>query len=228
METTDAEGKVIPVWQRTPREETIGVRLKSDGDTVVHSVPNSGGLQLHVVQRPVAAEGFDNLLPAGTQSISIFLVNTRPPNNDQPDSAYVFQPEIEVHSVRGFVPRPNPRGSRATEWDDEVADLHYADAPEYATGHGVSADWRLTNSRCHQLNTAWIPSAEVEKTVTRDIEGVELSMDILGMLETGTAAETALGSLVVAYREWISERRKDVASLTGKRRETAEELLRFA
>ncbi len=39
--------------------------------------------------------------------------------------------------------RPDLRGARgsgADDWDERVADLHYAATPEYATGHGVSAE----------------------------------------------------------------------------------------
>lgn len=65
-----------------------------------------------------------------------------------------------------FVPRPDLRGVQAAEWDEQVSDLHYADTPEYATGHGVSAEWEIVNGACRLLRSAWIPSAEVEKTAT--------------------------------------------------------------
>ena len=146
----------------------------------------------------------------------------------EPDLAYAFQPEIEVRSDRPFVPRPDLRGARAAEWDEQVADLHYADTPEYATGHGVSAEWEIVDGACHLLRTAWIPSAEVEKTATVDVPGVELSMEALGALADGAAAEAALRPLVTQYRSWIEARRAGIATLQGARRETAEELLRFA
>ena len=109
-----------------------------------------------------------------------------------------------------------------------MADLHYADTPEYATGHGVSAEWDIVDGRCNVLRTAWIPSAEVEKTETMAPEGVELSMDGLGALEDGTAARIALTPLVEQYRAWIKGCGTDIASLAGTRRDTAEELLHLA
>ena len=127
-----------------------------------------------------------------------------------------------------FVPRPDLRGAQAAEWDDQVADLHYADTPEYATGHGVSAEWEIVDGACRLLRSAWIPSAEVEKTATVDVPGVELSMEALGALADGAAAETALRPLVDQYRAWIETRRPIIATLQGSRRETAEELLRLA
>ena len=133
-----------------------------------------------------------------------------------------------MRSDRPFVPRPDLRGARAAEWDEQVADLHYADTPEYATGHGVSAEWEIVDGACRLLRTAWIPSAEVEKTATVDVPGVELSMEALGALADGAAAEAALRPLVAQYRAWIEARRAGIATLPGARRETAEELLRFA
>ena len=223
------DGKPMSIWQRQPHEEAVAVSLSAtNGDSVVHDVPGSGGLQLFVVERQITSEGLEEHIPKGTRSVSIFLVNHRAPVNDPPDLAYAFQPEIEVRSDRPFVPRPDLRGARAEEPDEQVADLHYADTPEYATGHGISAEWEIVASTCHLLRTAWLPSAEVEKTDTVDIEGMELSMEALGALVDGAATEVALRPIVLNYREWISARRADLASFSGVRRETAEQLLRFA
>src|SRR5439155_1216473 len=170
-------------------------------------------------------------LPQSTRSVSVFLVNNRTPvapEQGEPDLAYVFQPELEVRGDRPFVPRPDLRGVRAAEWDEQVADLHYADTPEYATGHGVSAEWEVVDDACHLLRTAWIPTAEVENTATVDVPGVELSMEALGALPDGAAAEAALRPLVAQYRGWIEARRAGIATFQGARRETATELLRFA
>ena len=166
-----------------------------------HPVPDSDGLRLHVVERPINIEGRTEI-PAGTRSVSVFLVNRRRPDRDDPDLACAFQAEIEVRGERAFVPRPNLRGARAEDWDEQVADLHYADTPEYATGHGVSADWEVVDGACRKLCTAWIPSADVEKTETAEMPGVELSMDALGALPNGRAAEAALRPLVDQYRAW--------------------------
>jgi hypothetical protein len=227
-EIEGADGKPISVWQRRPCEETVEVMLPRSGDPATPDVPGSGGLQLHVVERPIVAEDLEAHIPKGTRSVSVFLVNHRDPVKDEPDLAYGFQPEIEVRSERPFVPRPDLRGARGGDWDEQVADLHYADAPEYATGHGVSVEWEIVDGACRLLRTAWIPSAEVEKTAPVEVAGVELSMETLGTLADGTAAEAALRPLVLRYREWIAARRADLGSLTSNRRATAEELLRFA
>jgi hypothetical protein len=198
-EIEGADSKPMSVWQRQPREATVPVALAGVSEPVVHRVPDSGGLQLHVVERSISAEDLEEHIPQGTCSVSVFLVNHRPPvKKDEPDLAYAFQPVVEVRSDRPFVPRPDLRGTRAAERDEQVADLHYADTPEYATGHGVSAEWEIVDGACRLLRTAWIPSAEVEKTATVDVPGVELSMEALGRLADGAAAETPCTDLCAA------------------------------
>ncbi len=228
IEIEDKDGKQISVWQREQREESVTVTLKGSITPITLDVPNSKKLQLHIVDRTVATENLQEHIPLGTRSVSVFLVNRRSPNKDNPDVVYAFQPELEVLGKEPFVPRPDPRGAIAEDWDEQVADLHYADTPAYATGHGVSAEWEMTDDTCRLLRTAWIPSAEVEKTETVAIESVELGMDALGTLADGSAAEAALQPLCTQYRAWIKARRAEVVQLSGKRKETAEELLRLA
>ena len=226
-----ADGSRTTVWQRTPREVALSIRMEGTAGLVAHAVADSGGLELNVIERPIVANDLTgSLLPAGTRSVSCFLVNRRTPDSRQPDCAYAFQAEIAVEADHGFVPRPDLRGARATEWDDQVADLHYADAPEYATGHGVSAEWALVDGTCRRLRTAWIGTAEVEKTQTAMVPGVELSMEALGRLTGGSAAEQALAPLVEQYLDWIAVRRQEVATglLQDQRRDTAEQLLNAA
>lgn len=223
--------KAIPIWRRLPREATAVVLLAGPASPAVHDVPGSDGLQLNVVERVISADDLADHIPVGTRSISLFLVNHRTPvdaDEGDPDPAYAFQPELDVRCEQSFVPRPDLRGAQAAEWDEQVADLHYADTPEYATGHGISAEWDVVDGACHRLRTAWIPSAEVEKTETVPLAGVELSMDALGKLSDANAVETALSPLVTQYRAWIDTQRKNTGGFKNARLETAQELLRFA
>ena len=228
-EVEDAGGKSESFWRRRTNERVVPVALPPAGGRRPdgHEVPDSGGLSLHVDQRPIDTEGLAGI-PEGTRSVSVFLVNGRAPDDANPDRAYAFQAGIEIRGRRPFVPRPDPRGARAADWDERVADLHYADTPEYATGHGVSADWDMVDGACQTLRTAWIPGADVEQTKTAGVPGAELSMDALGTLPDGGAAETALGPLVERYRAWIERRRAEIATLPEARGDTAAELLRLA
>lgn len=224
------DGQPQTVWQRQPQRRTLEWALNgADGAHRSQAIPDSGGLELHLVERKITAAELEEHLPAGTRSISVFLVNNRQPNQPAPDEAFVFQPELVVTADRPFVPRPDLRGIDPADWDEQVADLHFADRPEYATGHGVAAEWEVVEGACRRLWTAWIPAAEVEKTVADiSIAGLELEMEGLGALADGSAAEAALGPLVVAYRDWILNQRAEAVRMTNRRRETALELLRFA
>ena len=224
------DGGRLDVWQRHPQQRNLPVTL-SEGVSGF-SVPESGGLGLHVVVRPVDASRLP-AVPAGTRSVSVFLVNNRraPSGADDAGSAdqsYVFQAEIEVTAGEPFVARPDPRSAQARDWDDRVADLHYANEPEYAAGHGVSADWEVLDGRCRLLRTTWIPNATVAKTETAEVPDAQLLMDTLGTLADGKAARAALQPLVDHYRTWIAARHVELGSLVGVHRDTAEELLRRA
>jgi len=227
-EIAGEDDKPVPIWQRQPREERVAVALAGVAEPVPYDVPGSGGLQLFVIERSLVTTDLEEHIPAGTRSVSVFLVNHRTPVKGEADAAYVFQPEIEICGDRPFVARPDLHGTRAAEWDEQVADLHYADTPEYATGHGVSAEWEIVDRKCRRLCTAWIPSAEVEKTATVKVPGVELSMAALGELVDGDAVKAALGPLVEEYRSWIGQRQAELGLLKAPRRETAEGLLRYA
>lgn len=229
-EPPEGEDPVDPirVWQRTARDEHVTVVLgDKPGVLVEQPLPDSHGLQIHTLERPVATSGEQDI-PAGTRSVSVFLVNKRKPDSDQPDRAYAFQPEIAVSCELAFVPRPDLRGATADEWDELVGDLHYADTPEYATGHGIAADWEVVDGVCRVLRTRWIPKAEVEKTVTAPIADVELSMSALGELADGDAVRAALSPLVAHYRGWITTQQAAASSLPGKRGETAGQMLFLA
>ena len=217
-------------WQRTPREESVRVALPATtGDPRPHLVPNSDGLTLHAVARPVNAASFAGRIAPGTRSVSLFLVNDRIASSDRErDEAFAFQAEIEVRSTIPFVPRPDPREVSGDDWDERVADLHYAHSPEFAAGHGVSADWELVDGACRVLRTTWTPSAEVEKTETFDPPGAVLDMQALGALAGGAAAEAALSPLVAGYRTWLDDQHAGLGGMTGERREVAEQLVRLA
>ena len=227
----DENGKTNSVWQRKACEVVVPLALTGTNETRIQEIPDSSGLQLHMVERVVTADGLRAHIPDDARSVSVFLLNNRSPiepGAGEPDLAYAFQPELEVSCDSPFIPRSDLRGALAEDWDEEVADLHYADTPSYATGHGVSAEWETVHKTCHLLRTAWIPSAEVEKTETAAIEGVELSMDKLGSLQDKASVLTALKPLVEKYSAWIEKRQVDADNLSGKRLNTCKELLRNA
>ncbi|HUY32603.1 MAG TPA: DISARM system helicase DrmA [Pirellulales bacterium] len=227
-----AEGKTGPAtWRRIDRQQEVTLDLPDDtqqpSETVV---PASLGLRLALSVRGVRGSGDDLELPAGTRSVSVFLVNRRrPAADDVRDEAFAFQAELEVASREPFVPRPNVRSLESNDWDERVADLQYRDAGEFAVGHSVASTALLeSDGSCRRVRTCWIPAAEVERVAPADIGGVTLSMDALAQLDNGDEAQSQLGSFVSQYREWIEAQRQKLPSSQARRLETAEELLKRA
>ena len=226
--STEGGNELLDRWQRTPCEATVSLDLPADDSPTHLPVPDSRGLEVHVVARTMDADRFAGKISQGTRSVSVFLVNARAPAEaDRRDEAFVFQAEIEVRSDVPFAMRPDLRPVSGDNWDEQVADLHYADVPEYASGHGVAATWEVRDGACRTLRTDWTPIAEVEKTEPlTDLAEAELDMAALGRLADGECARTALMPLVSRYREWIDAHA--FGKLPDQRREVAGELLRRA
>ncbi len=195
-------------WKRSPRQEilTLSLDWHDRGKVAAQkvAVPNSDGLQLVLTRRTVQASAG---LPAGTHSISIFLVNHRAPKPDRErDRAYVFQTRLSVESAAEFVPRPNPRGQSGDDWDEAVADLQYRHDYEYAVGHNVSAIAQLNpDNTCQHIRTAWMPTAAVEKVVAAAVPDIELGMEAIAAAPDAATVRNQIGGMVNAYARWIAQ-----------------------
>ena len=225
-----AAGEEVDAWAREPRDETVEIRLGGGRAARRHPVPGSGGLVLHTVERPIPTERLGGRISAGTRAVSVFLVNERPPAQDRRDAdgTYAFQARLSVECDPPFHPRPDLSRHSQADWDDEVAHLHYADTPAFATGHGVSADWTIERDECSQVRTTWIGRSQVEATEPCSVARAELSMRALGDLRDGAAAREALLPLIEEYRAWIADRADRPTALRKEHRPTAEELLKQA
>ena len=201
---TEAEsdpGARFPDWRRLSREAEVVVALQ-EGDPASKDIPDGDGLKVVVSVRPV---GDTDLVPADFRSVSVFLVNERQPAPDMTrDAAYVFQAEMSLHAEPHFVARPNLRGRHSDDWDERVADLQYADAMEYAVGHNISAVAVIDpDRRCRQVQTAWMPTADVEKVVPDNRAGVELGMEALAGAVSAEAIRDMVGPMITEYAAWI-------------------------
>jgi hypothetical protein len=228
-ESVDGDGgKKRSAWRRVPQRREVEIDVPpATPEPRSIEVPESGGLRIALSVRPVDGMG----LPAGTRSVSVFLVNDRRPvDRDDPrrDETFVFQAELRVRAAEPLVPRPDMRAHDTTDWDERVADLQCRDVFEWAVGHNVAAVAVVENGECRQVTTCWIPSAEVERVTPASVEGVELGMEALTKLGNVADARVKLGGIVERYRAWIETQRRTVATLTGKARETGEDLLRRA
>ena len=230
-----AVSKPTAGFRRTPREERVLLHVPNSGEPLATcEVPTSNGLSLVITARTVSSTAlFGGLLPVGTRSVSVFLVNNRNPNQRQGYSAFAFQTVLVLTSPDSFVPRPDLRGSQASalndDWDEKIADLHYRDLFEYAVGHGVSALAGLDEKNaCRTVVTEWLPQAEVERVEPSLLPEVVLSMEALGALADGRDATTKLQPLVAQYRAWISAQQGKLVGLCPQQTETAKLLLHNA
>jgi hypothetical protein len=221
-------GAAVIGWQRTDRIEALTLKLPTSQKPTERDVPHSDGLKVALSVRPVRdIPAFEGMVPRGTRSVSVFLVNRRKPAPDEVrDTAFAFQAALEVRCDEPFVSRPNLRGLESDDWDERVADLQYQDVCEFAVGHGVSTRAVLDEEgRCREVHTRWIPAAEVERVAPAPIEGVELRMEQLATLPDAAAARTALSALVTHYRDWLVRQKANVPAKPRRRKETATELL---
>jgi hypothetical protein len=217
----------VGTWQRTPRHAELTLPIQVREAPLELDIPDSKGLKLIVSVRPVSSE---NLVPPGTHSVSIFLVNQRhPASNRAPDAAHAFQTKLVIQTEDSFVPRPDLRGSNGEDWDERVADLQYRDDYEFAVGHNVSAIALVElNGVCQKVWTAWIPTADVEKVIASPLPEVELSMETLAAAPTLAALRDLLYPMIETYAEWITEQRGKAPSSPKHRAETASDLLNRA
>jgi hypothetical protein len=238
-------------WERTQRkvEEVVAVGAPT-AKPAISEVKGSGGLRLVTSVRAVGAKGatgtsdthladsfarlrsaapnLSQLVPEGTRSVSIFLVNYRRPAPDERrDEAFAFQARLILQMNEPFVSRPNLRGLELEDWDERVADLQYGDCYEFAVGHGVATNAREEGGKCNLVSTVWIPSAEVEKVEAATIPGVQLRMDALAAVETAAALRESLTPLLTAYAAWIEQQKGKLPS-DPRRRDVGEELLNRA
>jgi hypothetical protein len=191
-------------WRRVPREASVEIHLPAGTRPSSTDVPGGNGLRLVVSVRPVPSKG---MVPEGTRSVSVFLVNDRRPAPDlRKDEAFAFQAAMVLRSGVPLVPRPDQRGRDGSDWDDRVADLQYRDASEYVVGHNVSANAVLgPDGDCREVATTWIPVAEVEKVVPAHVEDVEFGMEALAGLQAADDVRAKVGPLVEAYLTWIAD-----------------------
>ena len=211
------------VWMRDPREATLSIPIPGDDGTDDIDIPASDGLEIHYVTRSVSGDD-----GARDRTVSTVLLNRRTPaNSDFPelrDRTYEFQPQMKARSELPFPHMPVILAFEGSDWDETIARLRYAGSPEHATCHGVSAEWDVTEGRCHSVRTVWIGRGAVHHTRTTEHEHLESSMRELGRTADGAAAEAMLTPLLAGYLEW-SDEQSDSWRPSRERAESAAQLL---
>ena len=191
-------------WQRIPQSATLEIPIRDSERPYSLDIPNGSGLQLVITCRPVQAQGF----PAGTRSISCFVVNYRTSRTQNKDADFCFQPQLSLHCPAGFQARRDPRGENSSDWDEAVASLQYRHDFEYAVGHNVSATAEIEDGNCTRIHTTWIPTTPVPLVRPAGIPDLQLEMEALAAAPDAAAIKQMLGSLVSEYRHWIHAQRQ--------------------
>jgi hypothetical protein len=192
------------LWQRVPQQAVIPVPIEESSEPHPIDVPGGSGLNLVVTCRPVCGNHF----PAGTKSVSVFLVNYRQGEKGERDTLFAFQTHLRLNCTEGFVPRTDPRGYSTNDWDEAVAALQYREDYEFAVGHNVSAVANnVEGIRCSEICTTWIPTAEVPRVAPAKLNNVKLGMEALADAIDAATIRGMIGPIVTGYRAWIAAQR---------------------
>lgn len=225
------ERKPTGEWKRSERNAVLRIPLPAQqAGPVSTPVPEMNGLEIVTSVRRVRSLEELPGLPAGTRAVAIFLVNRRTPEEEPAlkDRRFVFQATLVVQCSASFVPRPNPRGRQdGDDPDERIADLQYRDVMEFAVGHGTSTRCAIVEGACRSVQTTWLPTSEVERVEPASMDDVDLGMEALAGLETGSQVRESVGRIVGRYRSWIAGQRK-TAPQGGAQGEVAQELLHRA
>lgn len=201
-------------WQRQPQRATLTVNVEPQDEPVEVALPGGCGMSVVITSRLVKdSPRFDS----GTKAVSIFLVNYRPATSGDRDATFAFQTHLRLRCPEGFVPRPDPRGVSTTDWDDAVAAVQYRHDYEYAVGHNVSALVAMPKAgeRCTEVETTWIPVAEVPRVAPTSPQGVQLGMEALAQATDAATVRGMVGAIVTEYRAWIAAQRTVVMPNQG-------------
>jgi hypothetical protein len=208
----EPRGTVL-TWRRVPCSRTLTLAVPDDADALVAiALPGSGatarpggGLELSLRARPFRLRRADGT-EHDVRVLTVFLVNKRrePPPAFR-DLAFAYQVRVELACPTGFVAQHDLSRVRRDDWDDQLADLHYRDAPAYAAGLGCATEHECDpDGAVRRVRTTHLPRAAVERTVPGEVAGVPFGMDALAQLD-GDALAAALAPLVDTYAAWSAD-----------------------
>lgn len=166
-------------------------------------------IEAFAVSRP--HDGSESLLTVG-------VVNRTPgstPNH------FLFQVHLEV-TVKGGPGRilAYPEALRTVrDEEEESIDLLYRDVPTFAIGHGCAAGWDADRKtrECLAVRGEPLPAVDTPSITPQVFRrgGTELRVPMapLAGLVPGHDGVSALAEVIALYREWVSEREAEIATL---------------
>ena len=223
---------------RTPHVYDIDLSFEAGdfakGPQLLKRSESEVGLQATVtaMRRRMNAEDAD-----GPMAVTLMLQNTKKKGErivPTPDEC-IFQPEIRVVSEENgirFVAQEQIEAALRTglpsaeEEEEAGLALLYREKKSYASGHGVSVDWKIEPSAdgtgSGTITSEFVPTYEVpamnyelRETYIHKADG-ELSMKYYSDLVEVPASEklTKLEHLVTSYERWITEQEARCSSLS--------------
>lgn len=213
--------KARRIWRRVPMpamtERLELAQLSTEGVPV----RDSGGLRLagQVEDLPTIRG-----IAPGTRAVSVFLVNRRPADESPAfrDRGYVFQVELSLRCPEGFIARQD-RSGEGGDSDNQIADLQYREAYEYAVGHGIAIEVPEGQAQVQIVRTTWLPRHEVRRVIARAEKNVVVSMEKLAELKSSADVLAHLQHLPENYATWIAKQGE--IPLDSKDRDAAREQL---
>ena len=164
-------------------------------------------------------------------SITVMLVNSEKIGN-----GHIFQPNIKIESAEnsGLHFAEYSRFTDDAQFDEEEKslDLLYRKKLVYATGHGVSVDWKVDGEGNGCVFTEYLPSWEVPKIdlglrreteEERSVKDIALSMKYLSDLDnTEKATKIAdMESFIDCYGSWIDDLERESLTLSERYQDAA-------
>jgi hypothetical protein len=222
----DAPQRSKFVWRREQREGVVrGLDVSKKGpvaEVKLHPKAAPPGVRVEGLEdSDVCVQGVVYEIH-GQRAVSLFLVNQRQKGeqgDSEKDQQFLMQAQMEVRASDGsaaFLAKDGIELEQDGSEDPEaqVNDLLYRHAREFATGHGVAAEWDgLTSDgqAVTSVRTEFIPRFEVPKVIAADdiAGGAVLDMVKLSKLSDGESLFAALDPLVQQYEQWIVERREE-------------------
>jgi len=220
-EKAEVAGSSTNVWRRYQRDVLVdGVRVGTPG--AISRIPLSAssastGVVITGHDDPeIAIEGVVHDF-AGHRAVSLFLVNRRTKGalgDRSKDERWIYQPRLVVttsdrESV--FVAKDFKADPLSVDDDGEAATnaLLYRHAREFATGHGVAAEWDAPTEdgkRTTAVFTEFMPKHEVPLLIapSEQTGGATLDMKTLAEAATPDQLVKLLDPMVIAYEAWIA------------------------
>ena len=236
-ETGDGYDEDETEWNSSQRSKFIWRRETRQGVVRNLSVGNKGPLpevKLHSNHKAPAGVTVEGLTEEevciqgvvyeihGQRAISLFLVNQRPkgdPKDAEKDKQFLMQAQMEVKASDGsaaFLAKDDIELEQegSVDEDAQLNNLLYRHAREFATGHGVAAEWGgLTEDKrtVSSVRTEFIPSFEVPKVIAADDIAGGATLDMLALAKIKDPAQlvSAIEPLVASYEAWIKKSRVD-------------------